>query len=229
MYWDFGTGQVGDMGTHTMDLAWNAIDAILPTSAEAKGDPFNPEVTPVLLEAHFEHPANHWRPNIRVSWYQGGAMLPCPSGIDLQKIDHGVMFTGKSGYLVADFTSRTLYASGKGGGRSFDWVNELNDEILYPARKDGDLTDYKPGTTVTENTIGQDFIKQWINACKGDCKTDCNFEYAGNMMEMMLLALVAYRAGKKLTYDGVQGRVTNVSEANNLLSRSYRSGWILNG
>jgi hypothetical protein len=33
MYWDFGTGQVGDMGSHTMDLLWNAVDAALPTSA----------------------------------------------------------------------------------------------------------------------------------------------------------------------------------------------------
>ena len=56
MYWDFGSGQVGDMGSHTMDLAWNAIDAGLPTSAEAKGETFNPEVTPVELEGHFEHP-----------------------------------------------------------------------------------------------------------------------------------------------------------------------------
>ena len=61
MYWDFGSGQVGDMGSHTMDLAWNAIDAGLPTSAEGKGDPFNPEVTPVKLETHFEIPANDWR------------------------------------------------------------------------------------------------------------------------------------------------------------------------
>ena len=50
MYWDFGSGQIGDMGSHTMDLAWNAIDAGLPTSAEATGEPFNPEVTPVELE-----------------------------------------------------------------------------------------------------------------------------------------------------------------------------------
>jgi len=53
MYWDFGSGQVGDMGSHTMDLAWNAIDADLPTTAEGKGDPFNPDVTPVKLETIF--------------------------------------------------------------------------------------------------------------------------------------------------------------------------------
>ena len=49
MYWDFGAGQIGDMGSHTMDLLWNAVDATLPTSAEAKGEKFNPDVTPVEL------------------------------------------------------------------------------------------------------------------------------------------------------------------------------------
>jgi hypothetical protein len=41
---------------------------------KAKGDPFNPEVTPVKLEMHWDIPANDWRQAIRVSWYQGGAM-----------------------------------------------------------------------------------------------------------------------------------------------------------
>ena len=80
MYWDFGNGQIGDMGSHTMDIAWNAIDAALPISAEAKGEPFNPEVAPVRLEMHLQHPANDWRPAIRVSWYQGGAMPDSPRG-----------------------------------------------------------------------------------------------------------------------------------------------------
>jgi len=48
-------------------------------------------------------------------------------------------------------------------------------------------------------------------------------------MEMMLLGLVAYRVGKKLHYDGVAGRVSDCSEANELLARKYRSGWTLNG
>jgi len=55
------------MGSHTMDIAWNAIEAGLPTSAEAKGDPFNPDVTPVKLEMHFEH-----RPTV------GGRPFACP-------------------------------------------------------------------------------------------------------------------------------------------------------
>jgi len=49
------------------------------------------------------------------------------------------------------------------------------------------------------------------------------------MIEQMLLGLVAHRVGKKLEYDPATGRVTNSSEANDYLKRSYRSGWTLNG
>jgi predicted dehydrogenase len=208
MYWDFGTGQVGDMGSHTMDLAWNALDAELPTSAEAKGEPFNPEVSPVKLEMHFEVPANKWRRAIRVSWYQGGAMPDSPSpAVDLDKIGHGAMFEGSKGTLVAGFNNR----------------------ILLPKEKGGDMTGYKPRTKKHLIPTLGNFQKQWINACKSDLKTSCDFDYGGKMIEMLMLGLVAYRVGKKISYDGASGRVPDSPEAGELLRRTYRPGWTLNG
>jgi predicted dehydrogenase len=208
MYWDFGTGQIGDMGSHTMDLAWNAIDAGLPLTAEAKGDPFNAEVTPVKLEMHFEHPANDWRPAIKVSWYQGGAMPESPIRyIDLKKIDHGAMFEGTKGVLVCDFGTRAI----------------------YPLGGQGDMTYYKPRPKEKLLPPIGDFQREWINACKGSLKTCCNFDYSGTMSEMMMLGLVAYRVGKKISYDGATGKVTDCPEANQYLSRKYREGWTLNG
>ncbi len=208
MYWDFGSGQVGDMGSHTMDLAWNAIDAKLPTSAEGKGDPFNPDVTPVALTTHFEHPANDWRPGIRVSWYQGGDMPASPAPfVDLKKIGHGVMFDGTKGTLVADFNTR----------------------MLLPARDKADMTYYKPRSADKLIPPLGDFQKEWINACKGSLKTSCDFDYSSHLIEQMLLGLVAYRVGKKISYDGAAGRVTDNAEANELLRRTYRAGWTLNG
>ena len=208
MYWDFGTGQVGDMGSHTMDLAWNAIDAGLPTSAAAEGDEFNPEVSPVELKATFEHPANDWRPAITVTWYQGGAMPKTPKKyIDLDKIGHGVMFKGSQGFVIADFDSR----------------------IILPYGKVADMTYYKPRSKDKVIPAMDHFQKEWTNACKGDLKTSCDFDYGGTLIEQMLLGLVAYRVGKKLDYDGIAGRVTNSNEANDLLSRKYRRGWTLEG
>jgi hypothetical protein len=208
MYWDFGTGQVGDMGSHTMDLAWNAIDATLPTSSEGKGDPFNPDVSPVALTMRFEHPANAWRPAIRVAWYQGGNMPDSPAPyVDLTKIGHGAMFEGTKGTLVADFNAR----------------------MILPARDKADMTYYKPRPADKLIPPLGDFQKEWINACKGSLKTSCDFEYAGNMIEQMMLGLVAYRVGRKLAYDGATGRVTDDAAANELLRRTYRKGWTLNG
>jgi predicted dehydrogenase len=209
MFWDFGSGQVGDMGSHTMDLAWNAIDAGIPTSAEAtEGDPFNADVTPVKLAMKFQHPANDWRPAITVSWYQGGAMPPSPREyVNINSIGHGAMFKGDKGLLIADFDSR----------------------VVIPYGDNADFTYFKRREAADVIAPMGDFQQQWIKACKGDLKTSCNFEYAGNMIEQMMLGLVAYRVGKKLEYDGAAGKVTNVPEANALLRRTYRDGWVLNG
>ena len=208
MYWDFGNGQIGDMGSHTMDLAWNPIGATLPTGAEAKGDPFNPDVSPVKLQMHMDMPANNWRGPIKVSWYQGGAMPESPTGmIDLKKIGHGAMFEGTKGVLVADFGSR----------------------LLFPLGNKADMTYYKPRAKEAVLPAMGNFQKQWINACKGDLKTACDFEYSGNMIETILVGMVAYRAGRKIKYDGAAGQVIDDPEANALLKKKYRDGWTLNG
>ncbi len=208
MYWDFGSGQVGDMGSHTMDIAWNALDGGSPTSAVAEGEPLNPEVTPVKLEMTFEIPANDWRPAMGITWYQGGAMPSSPKPyIDLNQIDHGAMFKGTKGFLIADFNSR----------------------ILLPFGDDADLTYYKPRPQNELIPPLGHFQKEWLDACKGNLKTTCDFDYAGKMIEMMLLGLVAYRVGQKIEYDPASGRVTNSEEADKLLRRQYRPGWTLNG
>jgi hypothetical protein len=160
------------------------------------------------LETHFDIPANDWRGPIQVSWYQGGALPESPHhSIDLDKIGHGVVFEGSSGSLVADFNAR----------------------MLLPHGNENDLTYYKPRSKKEQYPPMGNFQQEWISACKGDLKTSCNFGYATDMIEMMLLGLVAYRAGRKIKYDGATGRVTDCSDANELLRHTYRKGWTLNG
>ncbi|HEY3324602.1 MAG TPA: Gfo/Idh/MocA family oxidoreductase [Planctomycetota bacterium] len=209
MFWDFGTGQVGDMGSHTMDLAWCALDADLPVTAEGEGEAFNPEVTPVELHMSWDIPKNDWRPDIRLHWYQGGMMPKSPwdGFLDLKKIDHGAMFKGSDGFLVASFDKRVIYPYGKAADMSYYKPRE-KDKMIPP--------------------LGH-FQGEWIKAAKTDLKTTCNFDYSGKMTETMMLGMVAYRVGKKLEYDPVAGKVKNCEEANPLLSKKYRDGWVLNG
>jgi len=125
MYRDFGVGQMGDMGAHTMDLLWNSVDAGAPISAEVDQsvtDKYNPDITPVKLKATFEHPANSWRGPVKLVWYQGGLKPDSPrSYVDVSRIANGAIFEGTKGVIVADFTSR----------------------IILPNNDDGDLTYYK--------------------------------------------------------------------------------------
>jgi predicted dehydrogenase len=124
MYRDFGVGQMGDMGAHTMDLLWNAIDAGAPTAIEVDqevSDKYDPNITPVKLKVNFEHPANAWRGPINVVWYQGGLKPKTPRYyIDVEKIGNGAIFEGTKGAILADFTSR----------------------VIIPNNDDGDLTYY---------------------------------------------------------------------------------------
>jgi len=209
MFWDFGAGQIGDMGSHTMDLLWNAVDATLPTSAEAKGEEPNSDVTPVECESHFEHPANDWRGPIRVSWYQGGRMPRAPKPfLDLTKIGHGAMFSGSKGFLISDFDSRTI----------------------VPYGDTADMTYYKPRTPDKLLPPVGHFQKQWFDACRDPSKkTACDFGYSANMIEQMLLGLVAYRVGKKIQYDPKTGTSPDTPEANAFMTKQYRDGWNING
>ena len=125
MYRDFGVGQMGDMGAHTMDLVWNAIDASGPTAIEVDheiSDKYDPNICPVKLKATFDHPANKWRGPIKVVWYQGGLKPESPRNyIDVTRIANGAIFEGTRGSLIADFTTR----------------------LIIPNNDDGDMTYYK--------------------------------------------------------------------------------------
>ena len=65
----------------------------------------------------------------------------------------------------------------------------------------------------------------WVDAAKGKAEASCPFEYAARLTEVMLLGIVALRAGRRISYDGVNMRITNVPQANDYLKREYRQGW----
>jgi hypothetical protein len=143
-----------------------------------------------------------------VEWFQGTLKPESPHrAIDIAKVGHGVMFTGTKGVLIADFRNR----------------------MLVPATEGGDMTYYNAPTSDEVAPPHGNFVGQWINACKGDLKTSCDFDYAGRMIETLMLGLAAHRAGKELNYDPVAGRITNDAVANDYLSKEYREGWVLNG
>ena len=203
-FWDFGSGQIGDMGSHMMDLAYWALDLRFPTACEAQGTPVSTDTCPIWLTAEWDHPANDWRPALKVYWYDGGKKPDLPSLFSKDELFKGLLFTGDKGQLLADYDFR----------------------ILWPT---GDLTHYRSPKTGELIAPSKGHHLEWIEACKTGSPTLCNFDYSGALIEHNLLALAAYRVGKKLEWDAPNLKARNCPEADGFIRKTYREGWSLTG
>jgi predicted dehydrogenase len=208
LYWDFGSGQIGDMGSHMIDMAYWGLDLKLPTTCKADGTERNPDTCPQWLTAEWDHPANDWRPAIKLYWYDGGKKPGMPSeAFDREKLFKGVLFKGDKGWLLADYSLR----------------------ILMPKQNAGDMTHYKSPKPNELIPASLGHHKEWIVACKTGKPTTCNFDYSGALIENNMLALAAYRVGKKLEWDPKNLKAKNCPEADMYIRKTYRKGWVLNG
>jgi len=221
-FWDFGSGQIGDMGSHMMDMACWALDLKLATTCQAEGSPLSTDTCPTWLRATWDHPANDWRPAIKVHWHDGGKKPGMPMKIiDRDAAFKAALYRGDKGWLLCDYGWRIL-------------------------RPSGDLTYFKPPKPGELIPPSLGHHKEWINACKTDKKTTCNFDYSGMLIENNMLALVSYRlgevvtrktkkgeekitVGRKLRWDAENLKATNCPEADKYIRKTYRDGWVLNG
>ena len=200
-WWDFGGGTLADMGCHYMDLAFWALKLRYPTSVEARGPEVHPETAPLWLIVDWEFPEREKMPACKLSWYDGGKRpeLFREEG-KLPNWGNGVLFVGDKGMLIADY------------GR-------------YKLLPEKDFSDFKPPAPFIPNSIGHH--SEWISACKEEGSTTCNFDYSGALAETVLLGTAAYRAGKKLDWNGEALEVTNAPEAMRFIRSKYREGWSL--
>ncbi len=204
-FWDFGSGQIGDMGSHMIDMAYWALDLRFPTTCQADGSPVSTDTCPTEMTASWDHPANDWRPAVKVNWYDGGRKPGMPSEVfNRDKMFKGVIFNGEKGFLVADYGYRIVMLKG--------------DMTHYQSPKPEELIPPSPGHHA-----------EWIIGCKTGKPTLCNFDYSGAMIEHNMLAMVAYRVGKKLEWDTKSLKATTCPEADQYIRKTYRKGWVLNG
>ena len=85
--------------------------------------------------------------------------------------------------------------------------------------------DFKAPEPWIEPSLGHH--QEWIHAAKTGAPTLCNFDYSGKLVEHNLLGAVAFRVGKKLTWDPVHLKASNAPEAGKFIQGSYRPGWEL--
>ncbi|HEX7284324.1 MAG TPA: Gfo/Idh/MocA family oxidoreductase [Vicinamibacterales bacterium] len=203
---DWGAGALGDMGAHLLDHSYWALDLGYPTSVETVSTPFDKECFPMASKTYYEFPARGSKPPVKLTWYDGGMFPPTPPEFaDGEKLnpEGGAIMVGTKGKVIHNtygLAAKLLPAS-------------LQESVGNPKQ------------TLPRITTSHEV--NWSNACKGIGEASSPFEYAAKLTEVMLLGIVAMRAGVKIKYDGADMRITNSREANDMLKREYRRGWSL--
>jgi predicted dehydrogenase len=204
-WWDFGTGALGDMACHVLDVPFAALKLGHPSSVEASSTAINTESAPVASTIQYDFPArpkegNINMPAVSVYWYDGG-ITPrrpeeLPDGEELGGGKKGIIFHGTKGKLVC----------GNYGGKY----------RLLPESKFAKT----PKPPARLRRVGMSHEMDWVRACKESSENRVlplsNFEYSGPLNEMVVMGNLAVRMqslNKKLAWDGVNMRITNLSDS----------------
>ncbi len=202
---DWGVGAIGDMGAHLIDHSMWALDLGFPTSIETVSTPFNNASYPLATQTFYDFPARGSMPPVKLIWYDGGLLPPKPAelgdDVELSK-GGGALLIGSKGKLLHD-----TY-----GLRPRLLPKSLHDAVGKPPQK-------------LPRIQHEDHEMNWVATAKGATQASSPFEYAARLTEVMLLGIVALRAGKKIDYDAANMRVTNSIQANDYLRREPRQGW----
>ncbi len=201
-WWDFGAGALGDMGCHMMDASFWALDLKHPTSVSAVSSLVNNETGPAWSIITYEFPARGDKPPVKLVWYDGGKKPEKPKDLEpnrnLAKV--GQLLIGEKGTIM-------------------DTTDYCNSPRLIP---ESAMKAFKrPEKTIPRVPRGNHY-QEWINAIKGGPKPGSNFDYAGPFSEVVLMGNLALRVGKKVEWDGDNMRCTNIPEANQYVTKTYR-------
>ncbi len=241
-WWDYGTGALGDVGCHLIDIPYRTLGLGYPTDAECSvgaiytkmwNADYHPEGCPAssFITLHFDATKKTKSP-IELTWSDGGIrpahpdLIPPNDDIGGKNSQNGVLIIGKKGIISTN-------------------INDSSPLMPKLYLKNG-KTEFGPEVEdMKEPEYGHQ--RKWIDAVKAGFGSPehqaltSSFDYAGPMTETVLMGNLAIRsymlrregsngrmefhARKKLLWDGDNMRITNLEEANQFVGRTYRQGW----
>ena len=208
-WWDFGCGGLGDIGCHTIDTPYWAMDLGNPTRVEVEmhGDA-NPIHTPNGSVVTYKFPARGKRKAVNLKWYEGPSQPAKPAGYD-GKI-------GRGGGMIMVGTK---------GGICYDGMRP-NSPRLYPNAK---WQEYRANASArvpkTLPRIKGGVHHDWLDAIRTGKKSCTDFSYSGPMTEVIVLGTLAIRSGKAIDWDYETQTIKNNPEAAKLIKIPARKGW----
>ncbi|MDD4109723.1 MAG: Gfo/Idh/MocA family oxidoreductase [Prolixibacteraceae bacterium] len=203
-WWDYGTGALGDMGCHVLDVPFYSLNLKYPVKVQSSSTLVNTESAPQASRVEFTFPARKnlpycAMPELKLVWHDGG-LTPkryedLPEGIALDQVN---LYIGTKGKLIS-----ANYGSD---------FKVIVDDFKSPLQTIERIPDHPLG--------GGRHEMDWVRACKEDAdsrKEACsNFEYSGPLSEMVLMGNLSIRLQdlrKELEWDGETMKFKNIGPA----------------
>ncbi len=214
-WWDFGTGALGDMACHTMNMPFMGLHLGHPTSVIGECGDLNSETYPSWATVTYQFPARGELPALKLVWYEGhkGKEKVLPP----MELFHGEKPSSSGSLIVGE--KYTMYSPADYGEA---WHLLGQKDTAKPA----DAKKVLPRFESHDDDLNQK--KEWAAAIKGGPAPHSNFSYAGMLAEAVLLGNIAIRMqGKMLEWDAKNLKFPNAADADQYVRREYRKGWSL--
>lgn len=213
---DFGTGALGDMACHILNMTFRALKLRAPTVVEPELDQDWPDMFPSHARVRFEFPAREGMPPLTLFWSEGGWKPDVERVAEVNELmgglpDNGVMLRGTKGMIFqADDYGDSMYV-------------RLKDDPKATSlgKHPGATPDIIPVTLPRTNN----HYKEWLDAVSTGAPTFSSFDIAGDLTEFVQIGCLAQRVNHRIEWDGKRARVTNLASANDFVGRDYRKGW----
>ncbi len=216
-FWDFGTGALGDMACHTLNMSFMALDMRNPVSIKAETDGHDGNCFPKWSVIEYTFKTKKGK-ELKMFWYDGSKKPERELLKDLPRDRNGKHFN--SAALIVGSKGR-FYSPGDYGGDTRNTGVVIDGEFT-PIRK---ITEPKVEfTKAPEGGIYGEFA----SAIQGKIKAVSNFpEYAGPLTEVVLLGnLAVWEPGKLIKWDAEKMEAENASdEIKKLVRHEYHNGY----
>ena len=228
---DFGTGALGDMACHTVNMPFRACKLGYPNVIECElASRMYSETYPLTSRIRFEFPEREGLPPLKFWWYDGNpseSLQPLRPSSDVTR--EIITMNDKlpiSGALIIGEKGKIF--SPDDYGEKFFILTKGQDEYVPGSEHEAckavpQTIPRAPGS----NTTGH--MQEWFNAMRGGPDTYSKFEIAGYLAEVILLGCIAQRVGEgmRIEWDGPNMKSTNLPLADKFVRRVPRKGWAI--
>jgi predicted dehydrogenase len=225
---DFGTANLGNWASHTLNLAfmamkvdslWHADSAAKPIlRVEAKVREINRVSFPRWEMVRWDIPARGDLPPLPFYWHNGSSAPGMRDQLE-GLLGRGLDWGDKGAKKWADWAGCLIVGT---EGKIYATAHNATFTML-PEEEFKDVQKDRPEKVEPSRGHEQD----WLSACRGGKAAWANYGYAGPLTEFNMLGNVATQFEGPLEYDPLAGKIVNHAEADKALGSEYRQGWRL--